>query len=172
MKRIIFFLFIIGYSQLYSQVNIFDATRQGDLNEVISVYSKDPDVINKRNNEGYSPLILACYHGNEEVVKFLVDKVKDINQTSQYGSALMAAVIKGNNKIIEHLLDRNANTNIIDKNGTTAMHYAVMFRNYDALKLLMQANADIKIKDNSGKSPLDYASVYNDKKLKKILKHI
>ncbi len=80
MNKIFFLLLLIGYSQVYSQSDIFDASRRGQLTEVISIYSKNPDVINQTNKEGYSPLILACYHGNEEVVKFLIDKVDNINK--------------------------------------------------------------------------------------------
>lgn len=172
MKRIFFLLIFIGFSQVYSQTDIFDASRRGELSEVISIYSKNPNVINLKNAEGYSPLILACYHGNEEVVKFLINKVDNINRTSNYGTPLMAAVVKGNIEIIEMLLSKNADTKIADVNGTTAMHYAVMFKNYEAVKLLIEANADLKIKDNRGKSAMDYAVLQNDKKLNNILNNI
>ncbi len=172
MKRFLFLLILIGYSQVYSQSDIFDASRKGQLNEVMSIYLKNPDVINLNNAEGYSPLILACYHGNEEVVKFLVDKVSDINKSSNYGTTLMAAVVKGNLNIIEMLLTNKADPDIADVNGTTAMHYAVMFKNYAAVKLLIEANADLKIQDNRGQSALDYAAIYNDKKLNNLLKNI
>lgn len=172
MKRIFFLLCFLGFFQVYSQDNIFDASRQGDVNKVISIYTKDPDSINLTNSEGYSPLILACYHGNKEVVRFLIDKVHSINSTSNYGTPLMAAIVKGNIEIIEMLLSRNAATNIADTNGTTAMHYAVMFKNYEAIKLLIKANADLEIKDKRGQSALDYAANYNDKKLNNILKNI
>ena len=162
----------MGFCQVYSQSDIFDASRKGQLNEVISLYSKNPEVINLTNAEGYSPLILACYHGNEEVVRFLLDKANNINVTSNYGTPLMAAIVKGNLKIVEMLLDRKADTNVADANGTTAMHYAVMFRNYEAIKLLIKANANLEIKDNRGQSALDYAAIYNDKKLNNLLKNI
>ncbi|NNL16956.1 MAG: ankyrin repeat domain-containing protein [Flavobacteriaceae bacterium] len=172
MNRIFFLLIFIGFSQVYSQSDIFDASRKGQLNEVISIYSKNPEVINLTNTEGYSPLILACYHGNEEVVRFILDKANNINGTSNYGTPLMAAVVKGNLNIVEMLLERKADTNIADSNGTTAMHYAVMFKNYDVIKLLLEAKADLKIKDNRGQSALDYAAIYNDKKLNNLLKNI
>ena len=172
MKRIFFLLILFGYSQGYSQSDIFDASRRGQLDQVNKIYSQDPNVINLINAEGYSPLILACYHGNEEVVKFLINKVDNINRTSNYGTPLMAAVVKGDIKIIEMLLSKNADTTIADVNGTTAMHYAVMFKNYEAVKLLIEANADLKIKDNRGQSALDYAAIYNDKKLNNLLKNI
>lgn len=172
MKRIFFLLLIIGFSKSYAQNEFYDACRKGNLKEVISIYSKDPNIVDKKNNDGYSPLILACYHGNKEVVEFLVDKVKDVNQSSPYGSALMAAVVKGNNELVEFLLNNNADPNLADENGTTAMHYAVMFKNYEAVKLLIKAKADLEIKDNRGQCALDYAKIQKDKKLTNLLKNI
>ena len=172
MKRIIFLLLILGFTHAFSQNEIFDASRNGVVSDVISIYTKYPNSINLTSEEGYTPLILACYHGNEEVVEYLVKKVEDVNQSSPYGSALMAAVVKGNTKIVELLLNSNADANIADENGTTAMHYAVMFRNYEAVKLLIKANADVKLKDNRGQCALDYAVNYNDKKLTNLLKNI
>ncbi len=172
MKKLLFIIFAISFSQVYSQENIFDACRKGKLNEVISIYTEDPNIINQKNSDGYSPLILACYHSNYDVVKFLINKVDDINGTSDYGTPLMAAVVKGNSNIVEILLEEKADTNIADNNGTTAMHYAVMFKKYEIIKLLLRAEADINLKDNRGQSALDYAAIYNDKKINNLLKNI
>ena len=172
MKRIFILIFLFNISWAYSQNNIYDVARKGTVSEIISIYSSNPDAINQSNDSGYTPLILACYHANEEVVKFLVDKVSDINGTSDYGTPLMAAVVKGNLNIVEMLLTKKADTNIADANGTTALHYAVMFKNYDAIKLLLNAEADINIKDNRGQTVVDYATIYNDKKINNLLKNI
>lgn len=169
MKKIFTLLLFVSVGSAFCQSNIFDVCRTGNTSDIIAFYTKNPDCINKTNADGYTPLILACYHGNEEAVKFLIDKVKDINGTSNYGTPLMAAVVKGNVEIVEMLLDRNADTNIADSNGTTALHYAVMFKNYDIVKLLIAANADVNLKDNRDKSALDYAMIYKDKKLSNLL---
>ena len=169
MKKLYFLIFFISVSFGFSQNDIFDACRKGNVNDVISIYTKDTNSINKPNDTGYTPLILACYHGNEDVVKFLIDKVQDINGSSDYGSPLMAAVVKGNKNIVEMLLNKNADANIADTNGTTALHYAVMFKNYDIIKLLIEANADINLKDNRDKSAIEYAKLLNDKKIINLL---
>lgn len=169
----IFLLVLFSTSfALNGQTDIFDICRNGSVAQLMEIYKKEPLMINKTNSDGYSPLVLSCYHGNEEVVAFLIDKVTDINGKSDYGTPLMAAVVKGNIKIVELLLVNKADTNVADANGTTAMHYAVMFKNYDVIELLIKAKADINIKDNRGQSALDYAEIYNDKKLNNILKNI
>lgn len=169
MKKISFIIILLCVNLTFCQSSFFDVCRTGNVNDVIAYYSQNKDCVNKINEAGYTPLILACYHGNEEVAKFLIDKVEDINGTSDYGTPLMAAVVKGNTEIVKMLLDKKADTNIADSNGTTALHYAVMFKNYDIIKLLVQANADITLKDNRDKSALDYAMIYKDKKISNLL---
>lgn len=162
-------LFATSFS-LNGQADIFDICRNGSVAQLEEIYKKEPLIINKTNSDGYSPLVLSCYHGNEEVVAFLIDKVTDINGRSDYGTPLMAAVVKGNAKIIDILLKHNANTNLADNNGTTALHYAVMFKNYDVIELLINANADKNLKDNRGQTAIDYAKIFNDETLNNLLK--
>ena len=169
MKKICFFLFVLCINLSFSQADIFDISRSGSVNDAIALYTKNPKCINLTNDNGHTPLILPSYHGNEELVAFLIDKVKDVNDNSDYGTPLMAAVVKGNTAIVEMLLKKHADTNIADANGTTALHYAVMFKNYDLVKLLLEAKADATLKDNRDKSALDYAMIYNDKKLTNLL---
>ena len=172
MKRIYFLLFFISFSFTYSQSNIFDACRKGSVNDIVSIYKNSPNSINQVNESGYTPLILACYHGNEEVVGFLIDKVDDVNGTSDYGTPLMAAVVKGNLSIIEMLLEKEADPNIADVNGTTALHYATLFKQPEIVKLLVKAGAKSDIKDGRGQSALDYAVLNNNEQILKLLKNI
>lgn len=172
MKKLYFFIFFLSALPGYSQTNIFDISRKGTLDDIVKIYNSNPEVIHQTNESGYTPLILACYYSNEKIAEFLIDKIDDINGTSDYGTPLMAAVVKGNYNIVKMLLEKNADTNIADANGTTALHYAVMFKNYDLIKLLLEANADLNKKDNRGQSALDYATIYNDKKLNNLLNNI
>lgn len=170
MKKILALFMFMSINCAFCQTNIFDVCRSGNIKDIIAYYTKNPDCVNKTTKEGYSPLILACYYGNVEAVRFLLDKVDDINGVSDYGTPLMAAVVKGNVDIVAMLLDKQADVNIPDANGTTALHYAVMFKNYSIVKLLMEAHADTTLRDNRGKTPMDYAQIYDDRKLTNLLK--
>lgn len=151
----IFFLFLFQVG--FSQQDIFDIARKGTVEEVETAMIQNPDIINSVNGEGYSPLILASYRGNIEVAKFLIKNVKDINGSSPMGTPLMAAVVKGNKEIVVALLENNANPNLTDANGTTALIYAVQFNNEDIIKLLLNFKADKSKIDNNGKTAFEYA---------------
>jgi ankyrin repeat protein len=121
--------------------------------------SINSDTINAVSSNGYLPLTLACYRGNDDVAIFLASHVKHIDGTRDYGTPLMAAVYKNRPTIVEHLLKLKANPNAADVNGTTPLHYAIILRSEPIIKLLMEASADVNFKDNRGNTALDYAAM-------------
>ena len=65
--------------QIFSQSNIYDISRSGDLEALKDIYKHTPELINQTNDKGYSPLVLATYHGHAEVVNFLLDHGAEAN---------------------------------------------------------------------------------------------
>lgn len=151
--------------QSNSQTDVFDASRNGDVKTLNMLYIKNPSIINTKNDSGYSPLMLAAYRGKVNAVRFLVDKVETVDEDSKYGTPLMAAAVKGYVEIAKILIDNNANVNSKDENGTTALHYAVMFKFYEIASCLLDKNAKSNVKDNRGNTALDYAILLKDRKL-------
>lgn len=168
-KLLLLLVVTLSCTSLFAQKDIFDISRSGTIEELEQLYKETPEIINTKNEVGYTPLILACYSGNEEAVSFLMNKVDNIDGTSTYGTPLMAAVFKGYIKIVSMLLKQGANPNVADNKGTTAAHYAVLLKNYNIVEQLVRAKANFDLKDNVGKSALDYAKTFNDEKLNKIL---
>lgn len=162
------FLALSSYAQ--EATNIFDVARSGTLNEATVLVKKNPKIVNAINDAGYSPLILACYRGNNEVAQFLIENGADINYNNAMGTALMAAVVKNNIQIVNLLIDKNVNIELKDGNGTTAIIYAAMFKNHEIAKVLIKAKANYETKDNRGNSALDYAILADDDQLIQILK--
>lgn len=150
---------------LAAQVDIFELARRGSLKDFKLAVRNNPELINAQDQRGSTPLVLACYYNNESVVSFLIDKVNNIDGTTKDGSPLMAAAVKGYNSIAKALLAAGADPNTEDANQTTALHYAVMFKNYDLSVMLLESGADPKHKNNVNQSPLDLAVVQNDKRL-------
>ena len=83
---------------------------------------------------------------------------------------LMAAVFKREIPIVKALLKMNADPNIFDDNGTTALHYAVMSRNETIIKLLVDATADVNFKDKRGDSAVDYGDLTQNQTIINLLK--
>jgi ankyrin repeat protein len=163
--------FITSVTVIKAQkVSIFDIAREGTLEQLKSAVKKDANIINKISKDGYAPLTLACYHGNNEVAKYLIANVKDVNSKSGYGTPLMAATVKKNTELVKLLLKYKANPNAVDQNGSTALHFSVIFSYEEIIKLLVASNAKSSLKDNRGNTALDYAKITGNEKIILLLK--
>ena len=174
MKKILFVIgafLIVNFSSAQEQLNVFDIARKGTIEQAKEKLKENPNCFNDINDEGYSPLLLACYRSNNEVAKFLIDNGSDINGKSKFGTPLMACIVKGNNDIAKFLIEKKADLNFADLSGMTALIYAINFKNYEIVSSLVKAGVNIDFKDSKNKSALDYAIVMNDDLLIELLKN-
>lgn len=163
-------LLFMNISFAQEKLDVFDIARKGTVEQAKGAIKVNPKAFNTVNQDGYTPLILACYRNNIDIAKYIIDNGGDINKNSAMGTPLMAAVVKGNLDIVKLLLDKHADVNSTDANKMTALLYASMFKNYEISRLLVKSNADPNFKDSRGNSALDYAILANDDKLIEILK--
>jgi hypothetical protein len=49
------------------------------LRELERILSRKPELVNAKNRKGFTPLMVACRHGNEQVLAFLISKGADAN---------------------------------------------------------------------------------------------
>jgi len=153
-----------------NNLNVFEVARKGTVEEANQLLKINPNAFNVVNEEGFSPLILACYRANNDVAKLIIEKGCDINQKSSMGTPLMASIVKGNNDMIAFLLLKNADANLTDENGITALIYAAMFKNKNAVMLLLQKKADKTKKDAKGKTAFEYAVFSGEEEIINLLK--
>tara|TARA_R110001632_G_scaffold169803_4_gene288857 strand:- start:928 stop:1443 length:516 start_codon:yes stop_codon:yes gene_type:complete len=169
MKQIatIFICLLLGFSS-YAQ-DIFEVARSGSVAEMSLIIDSSPQLLLSKNSDGYSPIILASYHSNFPIVKFLVAQGVPLNDDSKYGSPVMAATVKGSIDIVRFLLTQGADPNVVDVNGTSALLYASLFQLNDIAKILLEHDANIALMDNRGNTALDYATMTNNKTLINLL---
>ena len=67
---------------------------------------------------------------------------------------------------VKKVLDSNADVNMQDVNGMTALHYASEWGNIEAVRMLLEYGADPDIKDNDGRTALQRA---RNKKIENLL---
>jgi uncharacterized protein len=158
MRTFLFFILFFVTGIIFSQNNVYDIARKGTVEQLKAFIKKNPNSVDKKNEDGYTPLILACYRGNNEVAKYIVQNGKSNNITSDMGTPLMACAVKGNNEIAAFLLKNKANPNLTDGNGTNALMYAAQFENTVLIKLLLEYKADKTAKNKEGKTAFEYAA--------------
>lgn len=151
--------------------SIFDIARNGTVTEVKELMKQNPDVINQINENGFSPLILACYRGNTPVAEFLITHVKNMNYASGEGTALTASVFKGDRNLTQKLLQNNADPNVANSSGVTPLIYAVQSQNKEMVELLLKNKANKTLSDKQGKTVFEYALFSKNQDIINLLKN-
>lgn len=138
--------------------DFFHAAINGDI-EYIEKYIDNGGNVDERNIDGWTALMLVSY--NHE--------------------ALMQSLKSRNNGVIETLIQSNANVNLKNKKGETALILAVSVKHtiispelkrsqIRTVKSLLNANADVNIIDNKGWTALNWAKYNNLITIVEILK--
>eukprot|EP00954_Amorphochlora_amoebiformis_P007611 590138-Amorphochlora_amoeboformis.AAC.2 len=86
------------------------------------------DNINDADKDGYTVLLKACYWGQKDLVKFLVETAKaDVHARTRKGeSALLLAIQAGNLELVKYLVrNTEIDVNSKRKDGCTALMLAV-----------------------------------------------
>jgi ankyrin repeat protein len=173
MKKTLIIVIVALISNLtFSQetLDVFDIARKGTLEQAKNILKVNPNAFNTVNEDGFSPLILACYKGNNEVAKLLIETGCDINGNSKMGTPLMACVVKGNNEIAKFLIKKKVDIDNADANGTTALIYCVQFNNKIILSLLLENKVDKTHKDKDGKTAFEHAVFSGNEEIINLLK--
>jgi len=120
------------------------ATRYGNWPCVFSLLDNGADP-NITDNMNLPPVQWAAEQNNIDAVKVLLKKTKNINTVDSFGhmTPLMWATFNehDNPQIIQAFLDKGALLNVKDKNGETALSWAMKKGNTATVALLKKAGA-------------------------------
>ncbi|XP_071125223.1 uncharacterized protein [Mytilus edulis] len=120
-------------------------------------FDKHPG-INKKNNDGETPLHIACQNGHLRCVQLLKQNKAVVNEKDLSSrTPIHFGCEAGNLDIVEYLIRNDAMINIKDKKGLTPLHIASDKGHYNVVKCLVENKAKINDQDESGKTPLHYA---------------
>ena len=152
-------------AMLLSTVNlragkIHNAAAAGDLNKVKALLEADPNLLESRNEDGYTPLISACfgmqpnYITQVEVANYLIDKGANVKaKCNEGGNALTYAVHRiheGEFDLIQRLISLGVDVNAGYMGIYTALGSVVVSGNTEVAKLLIDNGADINFKSFDG----------------------
>ncbi|XP_011403949.1 PREDICTED: ankyrin repeat domain-containing protein 50-like [Amphimedon queenslandica] len=141
-----------------------------ELEELVKVllmkYNADPNI---SLDDGRTPLMTACYYRQHKVVNLLLQSGAYVNKqtdsTMGKNTALLLAIQQTDTALVSLLLKSNADVNVQNINGCTALGWACHRGNDEMIQCLLKARADPKIYTNKRISPLlIYISSFDPKK--------
>ena len=116
--------------------------------------------VNHHSETGSTPLRAACFLGQLEVVKYLIDNGADLSMTDyklKY-SCLMVAGYNGHFEIVEYLLKKGADPYFKNQCGSTVLHYSAERGHLEIVELLTGFGMTMT-KNDDGKTPLMIAAL-------------
>ena len=127
---------------------------------LLTQHNADLTLVNK---DGWAPIHVACYFGNYSCITLLLAHggVGMVNmRTADEHRCTPAMFCSGDDhvKCLALLLDREeADMNLADSYGDTAVHEACRYDQWKSLLFLIRRGADINLKNGRGHTPLDVA---------------
>ena len=162
-------------NNIYNNYAIFPIIEKNDV-ELFQVFLDNNLDIQLKDSKGCNALFyLMTFPYNKYYIidrkplcSLLLNHNIEINYVNNDGiSPMMEAINKGYIYIMNLLIEFGGDVNIINPNdGNTALHYAVINENKDALFILLnKGNCDLNIRNNKGETVLDLAKkIDNDNK--------
>jgi uncharacterized protein len=125
-----------------------------------ALLEEGPELANAFSADGFTPLHLAAYFGQEAMARILLDRGADPDAVSRNPMALRplhSASVSRALGIVEALLDRGADVNAKQHGGWTPLHAAAFNGNLPMAEYLIARGADPRATSDDGKAPLAIA---------------
>lgn len=101
-----------------------------------------------------TPLHLAAYFGDVELVQLFLDKGAALNASGGFaGSALIAALHGDQIDMMQFLLQRGIDANLASSKLGTALHYACKHKDSQTIQMLLDAGVDVNADNCDEESP-------------------
>lgn len=107
-------------------LNVFETAEKGSIKLMKQFQKIDPDLINAKDADGYTPLHRACYQNQIQMVKWLImNGANVLALTNDQWQPIHSAAQWGRTKILRILLAYGAKINVQTNGGNTPLHLAV-----------------------------------------------
>ena len=145
-------------------------SKNGDLKEIDKLLKKGANV-DAWDDEGNTLLIDAVLKEDVKEILFWVEKGANINASGngRLTPLMTSMVCIGGDNIAKLLMDLNADMELKDKHGQTALMHAVLSENAKAVEVLLEKGADIYQKNKFGETALSMARLMGKDNIVKLL---
>lgn len=122
-------------------------------------------LVSQTDNSGNTALSLSSKISCPALVEMLLSYGAEPSNHSSTEIPLINAVKSICTASIRHLISHDANIDVKDESGDTALHHAVRTEKVDIVKLLLEAGADVNAVNTLQQSPLHLAIHHSKKQI-------
>ena len=150
------------YRYRFNVTPLWCATAYGYLEIVEFLFQHGADLNSVVEPSGFTPVRKACALNRIDLVSFFVRNGADILKPDKEGVTCLMVSARLNTDMCEILLRGGARKeiNARDRDGQTALHYAIGKKNFSTLKLLLAYGADPFLQCRNGHDALQTACLY------------
>ncbi len=146
--------------------DIHQAAGKGDVAKVKEFLAKNPELLNIKDVQGNTPLLIATNGGQKEVVEFLITKGANLDSANTYMyTPLHYSILRKHIAIAEILIEAGANPNIPNVWGSTPLHTCAGGNYLKEAEFLIKHKAGVNTKDEIGETPLFVAARFRHKEM-------
>ena len=142
-------------------LDVFEAATLGNTVRLAQLVDGDPRQLNAWSPDGFTPLHLACFFGQEQAARVLLERGADpaaVAQNPMRVQPLHSAAAGRQLGIVRVLLEKGAPVNACQHLGWTALHEAANQGNREMAETLLRHGADPLAGNDDGKTPSDVAA--------------
>jgi ankyrin repeat protein len=142
------------------ELSLAEAAAFGRRERLEALLADDPAAANAWSPDGFSPLALAIFGGQEGAVRMLLEHGADVEAISRHPTIqvrpLQTAAFVRDANLGRILLDAGADPNGTAEGGFTALHSAAQNGDLEFARLLLERGAD-RTAEVRGKRAVDFA---------------
>lgn len=135
------------------ELDIFEAAAVGNAARVTELLASDPELVRAWSVDGFTALHLACFFGQEEIAKTLVENGADVAVAARNPmqvAPLHSAAAGRKVAIVKMLLEHGAPANARQQGGWTALHAAAQNGDSEMERILLERGADPAATNDAG----------------------
>jgi ankyrin repeat protein len=151
---------LVARKEAMAPLDVFEAAAFGRTARLEALLNQEPALMDAYAADGFFPLGLAAFFGQEEAVRILLARGANPNLAARNPmkvAALHSASAAGSFGIARLLIEAGADVNAVQQAGFTPLHAAAMTGQLELAKLLLDRGADRNAKTDDGRTALAMA---------------